>query len=604
MRRLGDITQIASLEPEKAKRRGQVARRLLGEMRPHLGTIVAAFGFIAVAAVAQGLGPYLVGRAIDRDIATGDGAGLARTMLLLFGVYLVLAAAQREQTRRVGVIGQQVLAGLRGRLFGHLLKLPLGYFDRRPIGDLMSRLLSDVDTLNQLFSQTLTQLLGALLGVVGIMVAMLVLDPRLAAACFTIIPVMLLTTWLFAARARKAYRKTRETVGDVTANLQEEIVGVRQAQAFNRTDLNIQRFRGRNAANRDANVQATGITSAFSPTIDLLATLATALVIGYGGARVLAGELTVGLLAAFLIYVQYFFRPVQLAAAAYTLLQSALAGAERIYDILDEAPEPPDADDARELQRAEGAIELRDVFFAYDPLRPVLQGVSFAVQPGQTVALVGRTGAGKTTVASLVPRLYDATSGAVLIDGLDVRKVTRRSLRAQMAMVLQEPFLFSGTIGENIGYGRPGATPMEIEQAARAVHAHELIAALPGGYGTVIGESGATLSQGQRQLLAFARAVIADPRILILDEATANIDTRTEGLIQLALGKLLKGRTSLVIAHRLSTIRTADQILVIDQGRVAEQGTHDQLMQRGGLYAELYERQFVEPAEARQATPA
>jgi ATP-binding cassette subfamily B protein/subfamily B ATP-binding cassette protein MsbA len=493
------------------------------------------------------------------------------------------------------VIGQHVMADLRARLFSHLLRLPLGYFDRRPIGDLMSRMQSDVDTLSQLFAQGMTQLLGALFGLLGIMVAMLWQDVRLALACFLIIPAMVLTTWFFAARARKAFRKTRETVGNVTANLQEEIVGVRQAQAFNRTELNIQRFRDRNAANRDANVQATGITSAFSPVIDVLATLATALVLGYGGLRVLSGELTVGLLAEFLIYVNLFFRPVQMAA---------LAGAERLFDILDEAPEPADVPGAKEVQRAEGRIEFRDVAFSYDPLRPVLHGVSFQVQAGQTVALVGKTGAGKTTVASLVPRLYDATAGAVLLDGVDVRQVTRRSLRRQMAMVLQEPFLFSGTIAENIAYGKPGATREEIERAAKAVHAHDLIAALSKGYDTPLGEAGATLSQGQRQLLAFARAVIAEPRVLILDEATSNIDTRTEALIQMALGKLLAGRTSIVIAHRLSTIRTADQILVIDQGKVAEQGTHDALMAKGGLYAELYARQFVEPAAAREAVTA
>jgi ATP-binding cassette subfamily B protein/subfamily B ATP-binding cassette protein MsbA len=488
-----------------------------------------------------------------------------------------------------------VLASVRTRLFEQLQALPLSYFDKRPIGDLMSRLLSDVDTLNQFFSQGLTQLLGSLLGLVGVLVAMLALNVRLALACFTIIPVMLLTTWFFAARARNAYRKTRQTVGNVTAELQEEIVGVRQAQAFNRTDENIRRFRGRNAANRDANVAAVGITSAFSPAIDVLATLATALVIGYGGHLALQGQLSVGLLAAFLIYTQQFFRPVQLAASVYTLMQSALAGAERIYSILDETREPADAPEALVLERAEGRITFEGVSFAYDTSPPVLHDVSFEIAPGQTVALVGRTGAGKTTVANLIPRFYDATAGVVRLDGEDVKRVTRASLRRQMATVIQEPFLFSGSVAENIGYGRPGASREEIEQAARAVHAHDFIAALPKGYDSVLGESGATLSQGQRQLLAFARAVIAEPRVLILDEATANIDTRTEALIQRALTTLLAGRTSVVIAHRLSTIRNADLILVIDAGRITERGTHEELMARNGLYAELYHRQFREP---------
>ncbi len=602
MRRPGSIEALAELEDERATQKVQVARRLLREMAPHARTLAVALAFICLGAAAPAAAPYLVGRAIDHDIAGGDGWGLLRSMALLFCVYVVGALAQRVQTRRVGQTGQHVLAALRTKLFVHLQNLPLGYFDRRPIGDLMSRLLSDIDTLSQFFSQGLTQLLGALLGLVGLMVAMAALNFRLALACFAVIPVMLLTTRYFAARARHAYRRTRQTVGAVTSNLQEEIVGVRQAQAFNRTERNIERFRDRNAANRDANVAAVGVTSAFSPVVDVLSTLSTALVMGYGGWMVLDGQLTVGLLAAFLIYVQQFFRPLQLAASVYTLMQSALAGAERVYAILDEPGEPPDDAGAPPLGILKGRIDFENVTFAYQSDRPVLNEISFTVQPGQTVALVGRTGAGKTTVASLIPRFYDATAGTVRLDGEDVRRVQRASLRRQLALVLQEPFLFSGTVAENIAYGRPGATRAEVEAAARAVHAHEPISALAAGYDTVLGESGATLSQGQRQLLAFARAVIADPRVLILDEATANIDTRTEALIQSALGKLLVGRTSLVIAHRLSTVRNADLILVIDAGRIVEQGTHDALMQRQGAYAELYQRQFQEPS--RRAPPS
>jgi ATP-binding cassette subfamily B protein/subfamily B ATP-binding cassette protein MsbA len=557
---------------------------------------------VVLGAVTQAGGPWLIGRAIDRYILPGDLAGLSRTMLLLFGVYVVGAVASRGQVFQVGSIGQSLLASMRARIFDRLQHLPLRYFDRRPVGDLMSRVTNDVDTLNQLFSQGLTQLLGSLFSLIGIVVAMLFLNWNLALACFTIIPIMLLLTSFFARRARRAFRLTRETVGDVTAGAQEDITGVREAQAFNRTEENIARFRRRNAANRDANVQAVAITSAFSPAIDVLSTLATALVIGYGGYLVFAGSLSVGVLTAFLIYVQQFFRPIQLASQVYTQAQAAIAGAERIYNILDEEPEPADPPDAGGLGPVRGRISFQRVTFEYDPGRPVLHDVDFVAEPGQTVALVGPTGAGKTTIASLIPRFYDVTEGSVRIDGRDVREMARKNLRADIGIVLQEPFLFSGTIAENIGYGRSGDPAVvsleEVEAAARVVNAHGFIVDLPDGYDTVLGEGGGALSQGQRQLLSFARAVLTDPRILILDEATSNIDTRTEATIQRALATLLEGRTSVVIAHRLSTIRNADLILVVQDGRIEERGTHASLMEKNGLYADLYRRQFREPASS------
>jgi ATP-binding cassette subfamily B multidrug efflux pump len=593
------IESMARAPQERAENRGATARRLIGELRPYGRTLILAFIFVAVGALTQAAGPWLIGRAIDRYILGEDPSGLFGTMALLFLVYVAGTIATRGQIRQVGTVGQSVLASLRERIFERLQRLPLRFFDRRPVGDLMSRVTNDVDTLNQLLSQGLTQLLGSLLGLVGIVAAMLVLDWRLALVCFAIIPVMLLTNVFFARRARRAFRTTRETVGDVTAGLQEEIIGVREAQAFNRIEANIERFRERNEANRAANVQAVAITAAFAPAIDVLSTLATAVVIGYGGYLVLAGTLTVGLLTAFLIYVQQFFRPVQLASQVYTQAQAALAGAERIYNILDEEPEPPDPPGAERLGEVEGRIEFEGVTFAYEPGRPVLKDVSFEVEPGRTVALVGPTGAGKTTIANLIPRFYDVTGGSVRVDGRDVREVERRSLRRHIATVLQEPFLFSGTVAENIGYGRLDATREEIEDAARTVSAHDFICALPQGYETGLGTGGGTLSGGQRQLVSFARAVLADPRILILDEATSNIDTRTEALIQEALGTLMRGRTSVVIAHRLSTIRNADEILVVEEGRIAERGTHASLLASGGLYADLYRRQFREPAATR-----
>ena len=592
------IESIARVPREQAESRSATARRLLGELRPYGRQLILALVLVVLGALSQAGGPWLIGRAIDRSILGGDPTGLARIMLLLLGVYLVGTLASRGQIRQIGSVGQSILASLRERIFERLLRLPLGYFDRRPVGDLMSRVTNDVDTLNQLLSQGLTQLLGSLFSLIGIVVAMLLLDWRLALVCFTIIPAMLLTNVYFARRARRAFRTTRETVGSVTAGLQEEIVGVREAQAFNRTETNIERFRERNAANRTANVEAVTITSAFAPAIDVLSTLSTAVVIGYGGYLVVTGTLTVGLLTAFLIYVQQFFRPIQLASQVYTQAQAALAGAERIYNVLDEPREPSDPPGTPQLYSVEGRIEFERVTFAYEQGRPVLEDIDFHVEPGQTVALVGPTGAGKTTIANLIPRFYDVSAGTVRVDDHDVREVERRSLRGQIATVLQEPFLFSGTIAENIRYGRMEATREEVEAAASAVSAHSFIVALPEGYDTELGAGGGRLSQGQRQLLSFARAVLANPRILILDEATSNVDTRTEALIQEALGTLLKGRTSIVIAHRLSTIRNADLILVIEAGRIAERGNHVSLLARGGLYADLYRRQFREPAPA------
>ena len=586
------LESMANTTAEKASDRRTTARRLIGELRPYRPRIVAALGLIILSALAQAVGPLIIGRAIDRAIGPGDRRALLFYMLALAGVYVIGAVAARGQTRQVGEIGQRVLAGLREGIFDRLQRLPLTYFDRRPVGDLISRVTNDVDTLNQFLSQGLTQLLGQLFSLVGIVVTMTLLDWQLALVSFTIIPVMLLTTNLFASRARIAFRRTRETVGDVTAELQEEIVGVRQAQAFNRTEFNIARFRQRNEANRSANVQATGITSAFAPAIDVLSTLSTALVIGFGGYLVYRDRMTVGTLAAFLIYVQQFFRPIQLISQVYTQAQSSLAGAERIYTILDEAPEIADAPDATVLGQIAGGITFEGVTFGYDAARPVLRDVTFTVEPGQTLALVGRTGAGKTTIASLIPRFYEATGGAVLIDGRDVRGVTRASLRGQIAVVLQEPFLFSGTIAENIGYGKLGASREAVEAAARATDAHDFISALPQGYDTPLGEGGGNISQGQRQLIALARALLADPRILILDEATANIDTRTEATIQSALATVLAGRTSVIIAHRLSTIRGSDLILVIEDGEIVERGNHADLLALDGLYATLYRRQF------------
>ncbi|MGB8510579.1 MAG: ABC transporter ATP-binding protein [Pyrinomonadaceae bacterium] len=590
---------IAQHRDETAQHTSDTTRRLLRQLSPFRRQIAVAVIFLLLSTCAQAGAPWLIGYAIDEHILRGNSSGLSRKMLLLLLLYLLWALAARAQLYRFSRIGQQALANLRLQLFSKFQSLPLRYFDRHPTGDLMSRVINDVGTLNQLFAQGFMQLIGSFFGLAGIVVALLALNLRLAIASFTIVPLMLLITSLFARRARAAFRQTRESAGEIATDVQEEISGMREARAYNRTEINMARFRLRNSSNRHANVQANGITSAFAPAIDVLSTLATAVVLGYGGYLVLQDTLTVGRLAAFLLYVQQFFRPVQLISQGYTQFQSSLAGAERIFSVLAEPDERSDDAGTLELAQVQGRLDFHHVNFAYEPGHAVLHDIDFSVLPGQRVALVGRTGAGKTTLVNLIPRFYDATDGVVAIDGHDVREVMHRSLRAHIAIVPQEPFLFSATIADNIAYGRAGASRAEVMEAAQVVEAHDFISSLPQGYDTPLGERGNSLSQGQRQLIAFARALLANPRILILDEATSNVDTRTDALIQTALARLLAGRTSIIIAHRLSTVQNAGQVLVIDDGRIIESGTHEALLKRAGLYAELWGRQFNAPTSSQ-----
>ncbi|MDZ8053479.1 MAG: ABC transporter ATP-binding protein [Aulosira sp. ZfuVER01] len=567
-------------------------RRFLQYLRPYRKELPIALTLVLIGASSQAIGPFLLGWSIDHLIAKGNLPGLMLLLGLLGIIYVLGISATRGQIIRVGWIMQRLLAQLRQDIFTKIQSLPLSFFDRSEAGDLMSRLLNDVNTVNQAFGQTVAQMLGNTFSLVGIVIAMLTINLQLGLLSNLVVPIMILTTSLFARWARARFRVTRQTIGELSTKLEEDIGSVREAQAFNRVQLNIQEFATLNAANRDANVQAVAITAAFLPSIDFLNTLATAGVLAYGGYLAVTGGATVGVVTSFLLYVQQFFRPIQILSQFYTQAQSAFAGLERIFLLLDEPSQLKDAPDATEMPPIDGEVTFENVKFGYNPEQLVLKGVNLKASPGQMVALVGPTGSGKTTIVNLILRFYDVSDGAVKIDDIDVRSVTQTSLRRQIGIVLQDNILFSGTVAENIAFGSPHATQADIEAAAQMANVHEFITSLPQGYTTQLGERGAPLSQGQRQLISIARAVLIDPRILILDEATSSIDTRTEALVQNAIARLLQGRTSFVIAHRLSTVTQADRVLVIQQGQIVEQGTHAELMSQQGVYANLYALQL------------
>ena len=598
-------------DDQGAARVSETLRRMFRYMSDMRWTLFLVVALAAVSAVAQAAAPIYIAVAVDhlKDYLAGlsGRAPAARqltvAMVLVLVLFLVGWLTNAGSRYALAAVGQRMLMRMREQIMSKVHQLSLSYFDRNEAGDLLSRLVNDTDVINRVVGMGLSRLVSSFLLLIAILIGMLWLNWRLALATFSLLPLMYLSTALFSKRARSAFRKTRTTISGVSTELEQNISGAKVAQAFNRQSWNSQSFRQLNRANRDANVGAESLTAAFAPTMDIISGIGIAVVLAYGGFLASLELVTIGVIVAFLQYERRFFEPVRSISMLWAMLQSSIAGAERIFELLDLEPEVRDRRDARPLAITDGRVEFKDVHFAYEPETPVLKGMNLVAEPDRTVALVGTTGAGKTTIISLLERFYDVQGGSVSIDGQDIRTVTQDSLRGAISIVLQDTFLFADSIRHNIGYGRPDASDAEIEAAARRARAHEFIAALPDGYDTMLQEGASNLSRGQRQLLSIARALLKDPRILVLDEATSNVDTRTELLIQAALGELLQGRTSFVIAHRLSTVQRADVIYVIDDGKVVERGSHDELLRLNGTYARIYHSQFelttaAQPAQA------
>jgi ABC-type multidrug transport system fused ATPase/permease subunit len=583
-------------------RRGHKVRWLIAQLRPYRGRVALMFLGLALATAAGLAPPYLAGKAIDNGILAGDVGALDLIVAAFVLVALLYAVASYLQTYMVGWVGTRVLQDLRERVFTHIQAMSIGFFTRRSPGVLISRMTNDIEALNQLVTTGVVTMFSSTLTLIGVVVILLLLDVKLALVTFFTFPLLAIASLVFRVVSAGAYKATRERIAAITAYLQESLSGVRVVRSFGQEPRHLDEMTELNEANRAVNMKTVYLNASYFPAVELLSAVGTAAILLYGGTQAIDGAIQVGVIVAFVGYLNTFFEPIQQLSQLYTTYQQGMAALDKIFDLLETEPDMVDAPGAIDPGELRGEIELDGVWFSYgesagdgpgngaDPASEIwaLRDVDLHVPPGQTLALVGATGAGKSTFAKLVARFYDPQKGTVRVDGHDLRGVRQRALRRQLGIVPQEGFLFSGSVRENIAFGRPEASAEEIETALAAVGATEFVAALPDGLDTQVGERGIQLSAGQRQLVAFARALLAEPRILILDEATSNVDVRTEKTIERGLERLLHGRTAIVIAHRLSTIRRAGKIVVLEDGQIAEQGTHDELIAAGGPYSKLY----------------
>jgi ATP-binding cassette subfamily B protein len=583
-----------SEEAEEKGFNGAYMKRMLGYLKPHKKTLVIVSIVVLVNMLLSLTEPMLIRYAIDEGMEKQSMRAINIFAISVIAIRIISFFLSRIQIRKVNFTGQRILYEIRQQLFDHLQTLSFRFFDGRPAGKIMSRVTNDTNAIGELINGGLVTIIMEMTHLVGIVVILLYWDWKLALMAFTVLPFLVLMVSSFRVRIENAWTRSRKTMSAINGNLNETVQGIRVIQAFGRGPENEKSFRAINTRNKNAFMKAISLELTVWPLVELIGMLGTVIVLWYGSTRAISGELTVGFIVAFINYLWRFWGPLSALSKVYSQLLSAMASAERIFEILDTKPEIQDRQEALEMPQIKGRVEFNNVHFAYEPGKPdVIKGLNFTVQPGQRIALVGPTGAGKSTIVNLLMRFYDPTEGRVMIDGHDLRDVALPTLRSQLGIVLQDSFIFSGTIEENLRYGKQDATEDELLQAARSVRVDRIAERFPDGYQTQVEERGSKLSVGQRQLLAFGRVLLADPRILILDEATSSVDTETEQHIQEALDTLLEGRTSFIIAHRLSTIRSADVIMVIADGEITEQGTHEELVRRGGTYANLYFNQFA-----------